>query len=45
MKDTCRLLDDLKQWNPCAPKTSLYGLVNGVTPNEGVYVDKALPVV
>ena len=45
MKDTCRLLDDLKQWNPCAPKTSLYGLVNGATPNEGVYVDKALPVV
>ena len=45
MKDTCRLLDDLKQWNPCAPKTSLHGLVKGVTPNEGVYVDKALPVV
>ena len=36
---------DLKQWNSCAPKTSLYGLVNGVTHNEGVYVDKVLPVV
>ena len=45
MKDTCRLLDDLKQWNTCEPNTSLYGLVNGVTPNEGVNVDKALPVV
>ena len=45
MKDTCRLLGDLKQWNQCAPKTSLYGLVNGVTPDEGVYVDNALPVV
>ena len=45
MKDTCRLLDALKQWNPCAPKTSLYGLVNGVIAKEGVNVDKALPVV
>ena len=45
MKDTRRLLDALKQWNPFAPKTSLYGLVNGVTANEGVNVDKALPVV
>ena len=44
MKDTCRLLDDLKQWNPCAHKTPLYGLVNGVTPNEGVNVEKTLPV-
>ena len=45
MKDTCRLLDALKQWNPCAPKTSLHGLVNGVIAKEGVNVDKALPVV
>ena len=45
MKDACRLLDDLTQWNPCVPKTSLNGLVNGMTPNEGVNVDKALPVV
>ena len=30
--------------NPCAHETSLCGLVNGVTPNEGVNVDKALPV-
>ena len=39
MKDTCRLLDALKQWNPCAPNTSLYGLVNGLTANEGANVD------
>ena len=45
MKDTCRLLDALKQWNPFAPKTFLYGLVNGVTANEGVNVDKVLLVV
>ena len=45
MKNMCRILDALKQCNPFAPKTSLYGLVNGVTPNDGVNVDKALPVV
>ena len=45
MKNTCKLLGDLKQWNQCASKTSLYGLMNGMTANEGVNVDKALPVV
>ena len=45
MQDTYKLLDALKQCNPFAPNTSLHGLVNGVTANEGVNVDKALPVV
>ena len=31
--------------DPVATNTSLHGLVNGVTPNEGMNVGKALPVV
>ena len=31
--------------DPVATNTSLHGLVNGVTPNEGINVGKALPVV
>ena len=45
MKDTCKLLDALKRWNPFPRNTSLQGVVNGVAANEGVNVDKALPVV
>ena len=45
MQDTYRLLDALEQWYPCSPNTSLHGLLNGVTANEGVNVDKTLPVV
>ena len=45
MKDTCRLLDALKQWNPFARNTSLQDVVNCVTANEGVNVDKVLLVV
>ena len=44
MQDTYKVLDALKQWNPFAPDTSLRGLVNRVTANEGVNVDKALQV-
>ena len=35
--DAYRLLDALKQWIPFEPNTALYGLVNGVTANEGFY--------
>ena len=45
MKDTCRLLDALKQWNPFARNASLQGVVNGVTANEGVNVDKVLRLI
>ena len=45
MKDTCRLLDALKQWNLFARNTSLHGVLNGVTANEVVNIDKVLPVV
>ena len=44
MQDTYKVMDALKQWNPFAPDTYLRGLVNGVTANEGVNVDKALQV-
>lgn len=44
MNDSYKLLNALKQWNPFAPDTTLQGLVNGVTANEGVNVDRALQV-
>ena len=44
MKYTCRLQDALKQWNLFVHGTSSYDLVNGLTANEGVNVDKSLPL-
>jgi len=41
IKDTHKLLDALKQWDPFAPDTSLRGLINGITANESVNADKA----
>jgi len=39
MKDTYKLFDALKQWDPYASDTSLRGLINRITANESVNAD------